>query len=61
MKSLKKTSPADPSLFHYNELTIQLHPEVYDPAEDSFLLLESIPIDPKDSILELVLDAALLL
>jgi release factor glutamine methyltransferase len=53
MKSLKKTSPATPPLFHYNELTIELHPEVYDPAEDSFLLLESIPIDPKDSILEL--------
>ncbi len=53
MKSLKKTSSAAPPLFHYNELTIELHPEVYDPAEDTFLLLESIPIDPKDSILEL--------
>lgn len=48
-----KTSPANPPMFHYNELAIELHPEVYDPAEDSFLLLESITIDSKDMILEL--------
>ena len=40
-------------MFHYKELAIELHPEVYDPAEDSFLLLESITIGPEDSILEL--------
>lgn len=50
---LKKTPSKTPQLFHYKELAIELHPEVYDPAEDSFLLLESIPVDPKDSILEL--------
>jgi release factor glutamine methyltransferase len=50
---LKKTPLTTPPLFHYQELAIELHPEVYDPAEDSFLLLESIPVDPKDSILEL--------
>jgi release factor glutamine methyltransferase len=53
MRPLKKTPSATPPLFHYNELTIELHPEVYDPAEDSFWLLENIIIDPKDSILEL--------
>lgn len=53
MRSLKKTDSTTPRWFHYKELTIELHPEVYDPAEDSFLLLESITIDPKDSILEL--------
>ena len=53
MSSLKKTPSTTPPLFHYKELAIELHPEVYDPAEDSFLLLESILVDPKDSILEL--------
>lgn len=31
-------------LFHYNELTIELHPEVYEPAEDTFLLIDSLSI-----------------
>jgi release factor glutamine methyltransferase len=40
-------------MFHYKDLAIELHPEVYDPAEDSFLLLENITFDSKDLILEL--------
>jgi release factor glutamine methyltransferase len=40
-------------MFHYKDLAIELHPEVYDPAEDSFLLLESITVNPADVILEL--------
>jgi release factor glutamine methyltransferase len=41
------------NIFHYHNLVIETHPEVYDPAEDSFLLLEALKIDPDDSILEL--------
>ena len=39
--------------FHFNRLEIDLHPEVYDPSEDSFLLLESIQIAPEDVVLEI--------
>ena len=39
--------------FHYRDLIIKLHPEVYDPAEDSFLLLEAINIRKDDSVLEI--------
>lgn len=39
--------------FHYNELAIELHPEVYDPAEDSFLLLDTIHVDSQDTVLEI--------
>lgn len=53
MSSLSTTPPSTPSIFHYNDLVIALHPEVYDPAEDSFLLLESIKVDSKDAILEI--------
>jgi len=53
MDPLKRLPISHPQLFHYNDLTISLHPEVYDPAEDSFLLLESITVSPTDSILEL--------
>ncbi len=53
MKPFKKTNSLHPQMFRYRDLTVVLHPEVYDPAEDSFLLLESIMITPKDTILEL--------
>jgi release factor glutamine methyltransferase len=49
----KKPSETMPQRFHFHDLEILLHPEVYDPAEDSFLLLESLMISPKDTILEL--------
>jgi release factor glutamine methyltransferase len=42
-----------PNVFHYHDLVIEMHPEVYDPAEDSFLLLETLHIDSNDTILEL--------
>ena len=39
--------------FHYKNLIIELHPEVYEPAEDTFLLLESIHIKPNDNVFEI--------
>lgn len=47
------TTNSRPTTFRYRDLVIELHPEVYDPAEDSFLLLESLQIDPQDSVLEI--------
>jgi release factor glutamine methyltransferase len=41
------------NIFHYHDLVIETHPEVYDPAEDSFLLLEALHIHSNDTILEL--------
>jgi release factor glutamine methyltransferase len=42
-----------PNIFHYHDLVIEIHPDVYDPAEDSFLLLESVHTDSNDTVLEL--------
>ena len=42
-----------PRIFHYNDLAIELHPEVYEPSEDSFLLLDSLSVDPQDTLLEI--------
>ena len=39
--------------FHYKDLIIETHPEVYDPAEDTYLLLDAIDIKKKDSVLEI--------
>lgn len=39
--------------FHYKNLIIELHPEVYEPAEDTFQLLESIEVKPGMSVLEI--------
>lgn len=39
--------------FHYKDLLIETHPEVYDPAEDTYLLLDAINIDKNDSVLEI--------
>jgi release factor glutamine methyltransferase len=39
--------------FHYQKLKINLNSEVYEPAEDTFLLLESINIKPNDEVLEI--------
>jgi len=49
---MQKKDPKTHS-FHYHELEIDLHPEVYDPAEDSFLLLETIQVTPYNTVLEL--------
>ena len=32
--------------FHFNDLLIELHPDVYEPAEDSYLLIEALKINP---------------
>lgn len=53
MKQRRNAANIKPSTFHYRDLEIELHPEVYDPAEDSFLLLESLQINPQDIVLEI--------
>lgn len=42
-----------PLSFRYNTLKIFLHDEVYDPAEDTFLLLKTINPRKKDTVLEI--------
>lgn len=39
--------------FHYNDLRIGLHKEVYEPAEDTFLLLNSLDISSDDTVFEI--------
>jgi release factor glutamine methyltransferase len=39
--------------FHYQSLTIHLHPEVYEPAEDTFLLLKKIDVCSNDTVFEI--------
>jgi len=39
--------------FHYNSLKINLHYEVYEPSEDTFLLLDSIIVENDQNILEI--------
>lgn len=41
------------TMFHFSDLEVAVHPEIYDPAEDSFLLLESLPLHPSQSVLEI--------
>jgi release factor glutamine methyltransferase len=53
VRDLLDHANTNPRTFLYQNLTIELHPEVYDPAEDSFLLLESLHINPGDVVLEL--------
>ena len=38
--------------FKFKDLTIELHPEVYEPAEDTFLLADSIVVSEEDSVFE---------
>ena len=38
--------------FCYKDLIIETHPEVYNPAEDTFLMLDAIEIKNNDSVLE---------
>lgn len=42
-----------PRSFRYHNLLVECHPEVYDPAEDTFLFLEALQIHPYNVILEL--------
>jgi len=39
--------------FHYKDLSIEVHPEVYDPAEDTYLMLDSIEFKKEDNVLEI--------
>lgn len=39
--------------FHYNDLTIEIISEVYDPSEDTFLLLEALDIKFGEYVLEI--------
>jgi release factor glutamine methyltransferase len=48
-----KTKDDIPKIFHYHDLVIETHPEVYNPAEDTFLLLETLHTDSNDTVLEL--------
>jgi len=42
-----------PTAFPYQDLLIQVDPEVYDPAEDTYLLLDSLHPHPKEKVLEI--------
>ncbi len=44
---------AHPKAFSYQGLMIDVDPRVYDPAEDTFLLLENIHPRPQEAVLEL--------
>ena len=39
--------------FHFKGLTIDFHPEVYEPAEDTFQLIESVEVKEGDTVLEI--------
>jgi len=39
--------------FHYKDLAIEMHPEVYEPSEDTFQLLEVINVKKDDKVLEI--------
>lgn len=40
-------------MFHFNNLTIETHPKVYDPSEDTFLLIDSLDISKNDMVFEI--------
>ena len=39
--------------FHFKGLIIDFHPEVYEPAEDTFQLIESVEVKEGDTVLEI--------
>jgi release factor glutamine methyltransferase len=41
------------SSFLFQKIKIYTHPEVYEPAEDTFFLIETIEIDPNQDVLEI--------
>ena len=53
--SLQKTSKDSllSKAFHFNGLTIEIYPEVYEPAEDTFQLIEAIKVNKGDAVLEI--------
>jgi len=42
-----------PKIFQYNNLIIETHPEVYEPSEDTFQLLEALKINEGNSVFEI--------
>jgi len=48
---LKKNHPV--KTLGFNGLVLELHPEVYEPAEDSFQLAEAIDVKQNDSVFEI--------
>jgi len=46
-------TPPPIKTFQYNGLIIELHPGVYEPAEDTFQLLEAIQVNKEDTVLEI--------
>ena len=40
-------------MFHYKRLEIEAHPQVYDPSEDTFLLLDVLDFNTSDRIFEI--------
>ena len=53
--SLQKTSKDSllSKAFHFNGLKIEIYPEVYEPAEDTFQLIEAIKVNKGDAVLEI--------
>ena len=51
IKSLRAN--LDFKVFHYNGLKIKLHPEVYEPSEDTFQVIEALNIRGDEKILEI--------
>jgi len=41
------------NFFHFNNMKIELHPEVYEPAEDTFQILETIKVKEEEKIFEI--------
>ena len=41
------------SCFHFQNLTIFLHPSVYEPADDTFLLLDTLDVNSSDTVFEM--------
>ena len=39
--------------FHYKNLTIELHPEVYEPSEDTFQVIGAVDVKKNDKVLEI--------
>ena len=60
VKRMRKTKTSTRTLFHCNGLSIESDPEVYEPAEDTFLLLETLDVHPHDSMMELGTGAGLI-
>jgi release factor glutamine methyltransferase len=39
--------------FHFHNLTLEVHPEVYDPEQDTYLLLQTMTVHKGETVLEL--------